>query len=482
MLIAKADQLQLSAADKTFFMVIPPKTKELLDKYLIPACDRSAHEDILIASLYMQIARWLCWNRVQIDKSEYPMVYIFCFSPSGSYKDRPKEVLIKLIHEPLKQMKALKQMAEIDIKDKIDKEADLLGKVEARRYRESHPVPRFHNTFSNGTPQGFQSFRYACQESGLGHVHYEHEEMIDMIKKKDSCFLDIMSMAKEAWNLGNSKSDGIIKEWREHVNGVPLTIMAHSSIAALEPGSIPHSNLLSLLESGIAKRLFVIYHKGSSRIKRTYEEEVEDLEKITLNFKYCSDIMQEVFDAIHINWEKDFPFGGHYNTVNISSFKILRQVIDYKNKCFDLASKINEPILKIEMLDRSWKAKRLSASIAAFEHPKILEILPEDYAFAIELTDKWGEQLNSFIGRQKDDEMEKLFRYVLDHPRTTSSEIKKMCSLRFSYQVKGVIENFTEMANERNYELIKEKGRGKAQYFTLLKIEGENTFSIPEII
>jgi hypothetical protein len=463
-------------------MELPAKTKEFLELYMIPACDRSAHEDILIASLYMQIARWLCWNRVTIDNAEFPMVNIFCFSPSGSYKDRPKEVLIKLIHEPLKEMKALKQMAEADIKEKIDKEADLMGKVEARRFRESNPVPRFHNVFSGGTPQGLQSFRYACQKYGLGHVHYEHEEMIDMIRKKDSCFFDIMSMVKEAWNLGNSKSDSIIKEWRDHVSGVPFTVMGHSSVAALEPGSVPHSNLLALFESGIAKRLFVIYHKNSARIKRTYEEEVDDLEKISMNFEYCSNMMQKIFNAIKIKWVKDIPFSGHYETVNISSYKILRQIIDYKNLCFDRADLLNDPILKIEMLDRFWKAKRLSAAIAVFEHPDLLEIQPEDYAFAAELADKWGDQMSMFIGRQKDDDMEKLFRYVLDHPRTTSSEIKKICSLRYAYQVKGAIENFTEMANERSYELIKEKGRGKSQYFTLLKIDGDAEFGVPEII
>jgi hypothetical protein len=450
-------------------MPIPPKIKRFLDIWFRPATENSASDDILIATLLMQVARFGCWCRITVGRENtIPSMLIFNFAPSGSYKDRPKAKQAKLISPILEKQKALKQEVYDRWAEENERLMDTMSNADKQRHKKNYKVKRFHNSMDEGTVQGYQSDRKACYEAGIGHVHYEHEELAGYITSKDGNFFDLMTMLIKGWDLGNTKSRVIQTEYRGHVEGVPITAFAHSSISRLLENPRAFANLKALFESGLSRKSFILYQHNHKRREITEDEQdVYELLEDAGRDEACA-MMDSVFEAVRPSYNRNSKT---WNAVHIDDVLIKKQINKYKNQCYELSSKTKEIILQPEIRDRWLKAYRLAAFIALFEHPDELTIKPEDYEWAISLAEKWGRQYAELISQEGKDPITSIADSMRDGKELSLTEIRiKLKAGNNTYVLKSALERLQENANETGERMIERKGRGMARYYRFEKM------------
>lgn len=444
--------------------VLQPKTRFIVENYLIPANERNASIDVMLLALYMQMSRFLCWNRVKvmgIKGYEYPMIYAFNFAKSGTYKDEVINSIINTIQFPLEDQAKRKQIIFDSMMAKYKNELETL-KGEARKdYAMSNKPKRFHNTFKEGTIQALQKHRRAAQEMGIGHVHYEHDEFVDDFSRIDSNVKQILSLAKTAYQRGNSTSNTIIGEWRDNVEDVPLTFFLHSSADELMKNQMLFKNLLSILGTGIGKRAFILFDDKTIKVKRSEEEVELDHGFATNALPHVERMMTEAYLSIKFN---------HVPVRIESSKEVERRRNEYKNHCIDRVNlaHIDNELIRLEMYDRSWRAFRLANCIATLEHPENLTVMLPDYEWAIYLTDKWGNQFADFVLGECDLSIEQIYDFIALNPKTTKTIIRKKTLSKSTADLNYKINQVRMMADEKDKLFITEKGRGIAEYYSII--------------
>jgi len=445
---------------------IPPKTREIIDCYLGAGTNYNASIDMMAMTLYMKASRMMCWHRCKIEgTNEYPMVYAFNFSPSGTYKDNLIKMLDKVSKDIDIEMEEFKEWLYDDINAKInDFVKDLKSKTEKDSFINKHRADKFLDTFSIGTPHGFQKNRGGAEDLGVGHVHYNNSEVLDTFYDKDSKVEAILSLVKNAWTDGDTDASIIIGESRRHVRDVPLTMMLHGSSAGLKENDKMLNNFLKVLETGIAKRTIILFNDKTERnlkdivTQREYENLIIDYEpELKKHFKKMYDAIKVSSPHLDIKTREDL-------TVKSIRHDFIKKVIkvsegakvakmNYENDCIIKAKSTKNKIIQIETYDRFWRAFRLSACIVLVEHPEDLVIREEDYNYAKDLVDRWGDQFKKFLNSEKYTEDHKMYDYILDNPGVSRSNIKSEAGLRYKSQVDNLIDNISEIADYKGMYL-----------------------------
>ena len=327
-----------------------PKTRFIVENYLIPANERNASIDVMLLAMYMQMSRFLCWNRVKvmgIKGYEYPMLYAFNFAKSGTYKDEVVSSIINMISYPLSQQAEKKLSVYKAMKTNYNNTLSDLTGEEKKEYLMTSKPKQFHNTFKEGTIQALQKHRKAAEEAGLGYVHYEHDEFVDNFGKMDSNVKQILSLAKSAYQKGNSTSNTILGEWRDSVEDVPFTFFLHSSADELMKNQVMFKNLLSILGTGIGKRAFILFDDKTIKVKRTDEEVEYDNELVRNSIRDVEQIMTNAYLGIKFNGQ----------SIYIESCpEVEKRRNHYRNSCIDKVEheRIDNELVKLEIYDRSW--------------------------------------------------------------------------------------------------------------------------------
>jgi len=436
---------------------------------MTPENDRSAIEDVMLLSLYMQVSRFLCWHRVRVqgDKGlEFPMIYAFNFSPSGAYKDTVLHSLRKVIEVPLTAQSLIKTK-NFNHQTEIFNAGleDLKGEAK-KQYIVENRVNKFKNTFEQGTSVGLQKHRKASEVAGIGYIHYEQSEFGDRYGARESNVDDILSIAKTAWDHGDSKTNTIAGEWRDDVEGVPMTFLLHGSAKALETDDNILRRFKSILETGIGKRAFILFNKEYKRVNRTYEEKCADEELVANSKDSIEKHFQRVYNAIEVKEDFIHKNTYEYKTIGVAEeVKILKN--NYRNECNGKAERTANEIIQIETRDRFWRAFRLATCIAVLEHPEDLTVQKKDYQFAMILTERWGDQFKSFLTNDKKDKVDILWDYICDNPETNTTKIGKVICAKYASQRNSVIDDLRIMAGEKGKLLIERKD-GAARYYSIV--------------
>lgn len=454
---------------------IPQNSRFIIENYLIPGSHGNAKMSSLLLNLYMHISRVLCFNRIKIQRSEleseFPMLYGMYFGASGAYKDRPQEILDDISYRIFDEQKKRKQ-------ERYDKmQADMLEKAELEKtpsakaeYKKRHEVRWFKEIMNGGTYQGLQTDRMACYKYGFGHIHFKHSEIIDTLKGRDPQIMGILSKAKEMYNKGDSFSDTIKGEQiNSHVEGVPFTMMLHGSIAELHQNESLFERLHGLLNTGFAKRSFIIFSKSTKRKILTYSEEKENLKKMSESRTKCGDILYDVYKntSFYIAPGKASGAESFFKTMDVN--EDVRELAHcYKMTCTEKANEMKDQAKQYDLYDRSWRAFRLAACIAAIEHPEKLCVTAADYDFAIKLTEMWGKEFFSFLGNGGESDCEKLFNFILDSGEVSKTELRNTLPRNVRTNSKffeDSIDQLRDMCADEGKILVEHKGaRGKTSY------------------
>lgn len=415
---------------------IPPNSRFILEKYLIPGNHGNAKLSALLLNLYMHVSQIMCFNRITVERNnmekEFPMLYGMYFAGSGTYKDRPQEILDSLSKKIYDTQGDLKKQRYDALHDAMLFEAEKEKTPSAKaEYKKRNEIRWFKNTMNGGTYQGLQTDRMACQKYCFGHIHFKHSEFLDALKGTDPKIMDILSKAKEIYNKGDSMSETLkTQQINDHVTNVPFTMMIHGSIAELYENEALNARLKGLLNTGFAKRSFVIFSDSRARNILSYEEERNFLEVMQENKERCEQIL---FDVYKYSRFTNTFHPGHLDDDAPLLFRTMetpeetREMIHaYKNQCTEKANNLTEQAKQYDLYDRSWRAFRLAACIAMIEHPKNLTVTVQDYDYAIYLSELWGREFFAFLGNNGETEADKFYNHILDNPGTTKTELRNM--------------------------------------------------------
>jgi len=457
-------------------MKLPVKTNEFINNYMIPSTRRSAPLDMMVLALYMQTSEILCWNRVKVineqGKLEFPMLYAFNFAKSGAYKDQVIDVIKETTAETVSIKKfEVKQMRYAEMMDSYKLEVAKETKAEDKK---AVPKPKkFNDEIKGGSIQGLQSHRINASKMGVGHVHYSNSEFLDRYSTKDSNLDEFFASAKDAWSKGDTNSDIVISEMREDVRGVPFTFLLHGSSDSLKDNPKVYAKFKSILSTGIAKRSIVLYNNHKERAILSNEDMDHDNNKADEYRPLLEKHFNKIYDAVSMyKHNSDGTKESRFDPIIIKlSSEAKGFYRDYYRHVTESGRTERDPIVCIETLDRHWRAFRLAACIAVFEHPEDLTIKGEDFLFALNLTERWGTQFKEFLeGTFSETKADRLYSYILANPGCKKTTSRRAVGIRDNREFESCMDIVRDITIEEGLLLEEIKGNRNAFCFSIIPI------------
>jgi|GEM_PF-6075806 len=454
--------------------ILPVNTKKVLE-YLGYVNDKSNPLHATIGAIYEQASRYLCWNRVYIDGMkglEPASLYFMNFAKSGAYKDEVIRTIADVNKLPLEKQRDVKdsyiEHAEARYKDGLAKISNK-DKDAKDDYKDNNKPVKWRNTYSGGTVQGMYIDRKGMADAGFGSLHFEHSELMDLFSRKDSNIKDILSILKDVFPKGNSKTESVLYQRRSNVDGVPMTMFLHGVSTGLKEDARLMQNLIYILESGMAKRSYVFFDTKHQRAELTIEELNYNAIEAALLRPDVEDIFMNAYEAVKLS-----GFNGiykQYKTMPVGD-DVKIKMNDYRNVCTRFARRAGNKVLEAEIIDRFWKALRLAACVALIEHPEELCIRVEDYEVAVMLTEHWGDQFQKFLKDKTQPLHDEAYEYIYNNPGVSKGEIRNVLGIgnnqNSTHNLDKLLIIVEEMANEKGLVLERKDGRGLAKYYSII--------------
>jgi len=468
---------------------LPKKTKEVLETYLIPLSP-STPEDVLLLAHLTYISKMLCYNRVKIKSNTreiFPNLYTMIFLPSGGGKDKTA----RLVSDMYKKVENLQKMqrdeyidlyraaAESFIEEKYA--GQKLSSALKREYVSRYEIKNLTEVYGEGTPEALAERRGWIAKAYFGAVHFENFEFVDQAKKGDKSIEAMFSLKKQAYEHGDTPVK-ITKSnpYAQPVHGIPMTSFVMSASEGLVNDEKGYHNFRDYLMRGYGRRSTMCAPIGAKKIKHVPYSEAEKLElKAIESLEKIIDYIEDIYLKT-----KPEPVPGKpitvtgqqpYNGVVLESgYELSSAVHDYGQMLSLQIQNGNYSEMEAsEISSRQWRALRLSACLAVFEHPNRLEITPEDFFIAIDLTEYYAKHFHRIMNMQATTEAELFVEFVIaqqDKQEITRHDISKLpfapkSAGRVKQWTDSIIEQGAQIATEKGMELVEIKGeRNKTTY------------------
>jgi len=454
---------------------LSPNLGGVLDDYLVLKC-RGTPKESLILALIVKISQSLMLNRVSVTFSETTTpinIYALNFMGSGEGKDKPLKILDSEIMDTYKNM-FNEKMRDYIVKEekKVLEKADdkyKSGRAEKEKFIEQQKPRQLVSELSDATLEGFLAMRQAFATAGFGGTFVKISEFGDYITSQNNSRLEFISAITEIYDFGDSKPK-IIKGEREYseVNGVPSTILFHTSLSGLLEGNA-NKQLLTFLNRGLGRRCFI---SCPDPLPASFEGTRELLfqeykDTITSANNMITDVKQMFSNAIgYTKINNNFRFTEEADLI----------LFDYKLYNHYRASQrdyYEEDALRAELKNRHWKCLKLAGLIAAFEHPKKNEVTTDDLQVAIYITELFGFHLASFFGKQEIEGYQKLYgflKYNLNKwvSKTDIRSQRFVGKNNFTRWLEENIQFSEELASKDGYTLEKEDNGSRGEKYRLV--------------
>lgn len=455
-----------------------PKNLASVVEYLNHANDLSNPLEATIGAVYSQVSRFLCYNRVFFEGMkglEYPMLYFISFAPSGAYKDEVIRQLANACEDSLKKQKQVKlKVLEIQ-KDYYaiqESNAELKTKAEKLEYRKHNYPIEWRNTFVGGTSLGLHVDRLGMMNSQYGSLHFEHSEIMDFFSKKDSNLNEILSYFKDSYSCGSTRTETIASDRRKNIDGVPMTMFLHGVSTGLKENRSLYDNLLYVLESGTLKRCFFIYNDTQKRKPLNLEERAYLSKYVELNKDKIQNIFLNLFDSIkpRIKINDDYTHSVIQDCTIYMDRETMIAVDEYRNENIIDSEKTNSKLLSVDILDRYWRAIRLSVCVAMLEHPNNPVVTLEDFNFAKSYIEEVGKSFSIFLRDKNKTTLDEVFEKLKEskHPIPTGI-IKKIAKLKYKQETIVFFEDLREKCEIEGYELLEEKASKNLKIYSVIR-------------
>jgi hypothetical protein len=381
----------------------------LLNKKDIP-------EKIAIQAVHYTIAMAASLRRITLvglDEQNVPLNYYgVTFANSGRGKDLSVSIAMKLVEDIINAYN--------------HRLNDLVNENNARGLELIKPSVEH----KEGTSSGLLQDRNVLDVLKIGSTNIRVEELVSTLR--GSTFEDVVNTLTESWQEGKNASRSFKSYISPPVEFVPMNCLLYSSPEGFRDESNKNfQSFVNNLANGLSRRSYVVFDESDVQAESEPTEEslrayMNDMEIARSKLKdmkeYIEDILMNGPRQIRMSVEAELEC----------------KVYEVKNKNIVAGSPLMKNAVKAELLNRSYKIRRLAGLYALLNGQD--EVSIDDIRDAIE----WNEMLNKdiVIALNAETIAEKIFDY-LDKVEKYSSQtdiIKyyKMSALDFKNNIDEV--------------------------------------------
>ena len=361
---------------------------------------------VLTAYFFGQMAASMRASVITADRGKIPInTYAMALMTSGAGKGHSLNIMEEEIVNQFKSsfMKdTFKQISEaaIDqeaIKKSVRNSTDYQDELEALT-KEFNSYGEMPYSFSEGTGPAFKQARTKAQIATISSLNF----LCDEIGSNLNSIQELLTVGLEAYDVGKVKQKLIKntadnKRAEERDAAVPTNMLLFGTPAKVFNGGVEEKEMLSLLETGYARRLlFGFGNKGSDlALSEDPAEAAEQLYDILCqassqnNASTVSDYFGNLADPI--NFERAIPVN---RDIGI-------KLMMYKMECESKADKMPEQkeIHKAEMNHRYFKVLKLMGAYAFVDGTH--EVTEDQLYGAIKVVEDSGIAFNEILNRPK---------------------------------------------------------------------------------
>ena len=257
-------------------------------------------------------------------------------------------------------------------------------------------------SFDSGTTAAVKQMRHKLLMANAGSVNFEMDEIgSNLLGNADvlSAFLELFDVGKIKQKLTKNTADN--KRSEEIEGRTPTNLLLFGTPAKLLDGEKVEAALISMFETGYARRCFFGFSADNGKRLELTPEEVYDMMTDKSSSAYLVELrnkLAKLADSIN------------FHTTLTMTKDVSLKLIEYKLACEKIAHgmKDHEDILKAEIAHRYYKVLKLAGTYAFISESH--EITEEHIYNAIKLAEDSGAALTQILTRERN--YQKLAKYI----------------------------------------------------------------------
>ena len=331
------------------------------------------------------------------------------------------------------------------------------GEERAVLQREYAECGHFLFSYDSGTGPAYKQLRTKCQIGGIGSMNFICDEIGSNLLNND----EILTTNLEAYDIGLIKQK-LIKNSAENRRSkdrdapVPSNVLMFGTPAKLFNGGVEEKTIMTYLETGYARRLFVaIGYKATS-----VASDAETLFNQLTSHSVSTDVK-----ALQVHFA-NLASATQHGIGIVADKTVVLINLQYQLNCEALAAQLpeHETIRKAELQHRHSKALKLAGTYAFVDG---MTYVTEDHMYAaIKLTEDSGICFNKLMDRDRP--YMRLAKYICTAGRElTIADLNE--DLPFFPSSKAQREDMLQMATAwgvKNHFLIKKSFDNSIEFYT----------------
>jgi len=443
------------------------------------------NETCLLSVLLVLISKSFAFKKVkfkELDTTEPQIanIFIILFAISGGGKDMLRKaieyILLAFINHEIKniitnyndkRIEKIKADAATNFpEDSEQGKREKYIKAEIKNLRDINTITRL-----KGTIEGLYEDASNIKKMGVGGIFALESELGNHLKNSSpgsNLLLDILAEIYDCIVSGRSfKSENV----KPDIPDIPVNALLYSDYTIFKGKEIQNV-FNTMLETALARRAFITFSPEkidkyiweSSKIKDNAINEANN------NGDKFAEDLSRIFSQMN-------PDNNVYRKTDEAGEILFKYLNRLEKERKNSLEKEEPPIFRKEIESRELKILKLSAIIAALNHPKDHYIYKKDMEQAIYLTDFLSQDFAKFINYKpthKCDKVDDVFKYIVENKGKWITKTDLM-NERFVHKDKfcgGWWENnalpaIKEMAEAKGYELIEEKHGARGMKYML---------------
>jgi len=313
-------------------------------------------------------------------------------------------------------------------------------------------------SFDSGTTAAVKQMRHKLLMADAGSMNMEIDEIgsnllgnIDVLKT----FLELFDMGKVKQKLTKNTSENTRNE--EIMGKTPTNMMLFGTPVKLMDGGKTEEEMMSMLETGMARRCFFGIDANMSKSDIATPEEIYDAmvdPNSETHLKKLSANLEALADPVNFN-----------TSLNINK-DVSLLVIEYRSACELIADKLgdHEEVRKAEIAHRYFKALKLAGAYAFIDGSP--EVTEEHYYYAIKLAEASGKSFAKLLTRDRT--YVKLAKYIaeVDKEVTHADMVETLPFYKGSEAQKRELMNLATAYGYKNNIIIKKTFTDGIEFIT----------------
>lgn len=375
---------------------------------------------VLVAYFFGQMASSMRANVVTADRGKIPInTYAMALMTSGAGKGHSLNICEDEIVNQFKS-EFLRSTFGAIAEDAIDNEAIRKANLNSTDYqdeldkleKEFHSLGEMPYSFSEGTGPAFKQVRTKAQIATVGALNF----ICDEVGSNLTSISELLTVGLEAYDVGKvkqklTKNTSESKRSEERDAPVPTNMLLFGTPAKVFNGGMEEREVMSLLETGYARRLLFGFGNKGTDVDMTAEELYDLLSQASKNnnAEPISNYFGNLADPI--NFDK---------TITVDR-KVGIKLMQYKMDCEALAETFPEQneIHKAEMNHRYFKVLKLMGAYAFIDGS--IEVSEDHFYGAVKVVQDSGDAFNEILNRPKP--YERLAKYLSTAEEATLADL-----------------------------------------------------------